>query len=141
MSANTANLYALEADIQAFGKKLDLAPQLIVRRIVADLHNRVAKRTPVDTGRARASWDVKEGSPSDYVPPITVGKTGSAEAKNIAANLESITGEAPVFITSALDYMKYLEDGSSQQAPAGMVRISLAEIEIEIEDIIGEDSL
>ena len=34
--------------------------------------------------------------------------------------------------------MQYLEKGSSSQAPAGMVRLSLAEVEIEIEDIVGQ---
>jgi hypothetical protein len=36
------------------------------------------------------------------------------------------------------DYMQYLEQGSSQQAPAGMVDLTLAEIEVEIENIIAQ---
>jgi len=160
MSANTANLYALEADLAKFAKLMDVAPKLVIRRIVVDLHRRISKRTPVDTGRARASWDVKQGQPSDYVPPIKIGSvagkgktklgkgitsgslgsgaSSGGKMKDINQGVEEITGDAPVFITTALDYPKYLEDGSSKQAPAGMVRISLAEMEIEIETIIGQ---
>ena len=44
-------------------------------------------------------------------------------------------GTKSVFITSALDYIKYLDQGSSQQAPAGMVNITIAELEAEVEFI------
>ncbi len=158
MSANTANIHALEADLAKFAEVMDVAPRIVTRRIVVDLHRRVSKRTPVDTGRARASWDVKQGTPSDYQPPITVGSVAGkgktklgkgitssslgsgalsgGKIKNIDEAVAGITGDSPVFITTSLDYVKYLEDGSSKQAPSGMVRISLAEIEIEIESII-----
>ncbi len=158
MSENTANLHAFDADLDKFAAVLDVAPAVVMRRITADLHRRISMRTPVDTGRARASWDVKEGSPSTWVPPeskVTVtGKTnvklGSGMAGNklgsgaktgakphdVSGAIATISGKEIVFVTSALDYMKYLEDGSSKQAPAGMVRLSLAEVEIEIETII-----
>jgi hypothetical protein len=158
MSDNSENLQALDADLAKFAKLIDVAPAVITRRIVMDAHTRISKRTPVDTGRARASWDVKQGQPSDYVPPITIGNvagkgktklgkgaagnalgTGASsggKVKDISAAVATIDGTAPVFITTSLDYMQYLEDGSSKQAPAGMVRLSIAEIEIEIESII-----
>lgn len=158
MSTNDENLALFEADLAKFAEVMDLAPALVTKRIVADLHGRITNRTPVDTGRARASWDVKQGAPSSFVPPITIGsKKGDAKtalgkglagnslgkgaatggaAKNISKALEEIDGAAPVFITTALDYPRYLEEGSSNQAPAGMVRISVAEVEIEIESII-----
>lgn len=135
---NQATLHAFDADIEQFAKVVDIAPRVVMRRIVLDAHTRITKRTPVDTGRARASWDVKNGAPSNFIPPITVGKVdpASANGKDISKEIASITGTMPVYITTAIDYMKYLEDGSSKQSPAGMVRISMAEIEIEIEDII-----
>lgn len=158
MSTNAQNLVTFEADLDKFAKVMDIAPAVVTRQIVTDLHGRISKRTPVDTGRARASWDVKQGSPSSYVPPITAGKVagksnaklgkglaGNAlgagaltggKAKDISAEVATIDGTAPVFITTALDYVQYLENGSSKQAPAGMVRLSIAEVEIEIESIL-----
>lgn len=158
--SNAINLHAFHGDLAKFSKLLDVAPKVVMQRLVLDLHTRISKRTPVDTGRARASWDVKEGSTSSYIPPATkgtvagkgktkVGKglAGNAlgagalsggKAKDVGGEIAAITGTRPVFITSALDYMQYLEKGSSKQAPAGMVRLSLAEVEIEVEDIIGQ---
>lgn len=133
MSANTSSLMTFNADLEAFAKKIDLAPKVVVQRITADLHNRITQRTPVDTGRARASWDVKEGAPSEYLPA-----PGEKNGPDPSATIASIDGKQPVFITTALDYVQYLEAGSSQQAPAGMVALSLAEVEAEIEAIIGD---
>lgn len=131
------HLHRFRADLDAFAQKLDLAPRVVTQRIVIDLHTRITQRTPVKTGRARASWDIKEGSPSDYIP--SEAEDGNAPVgPDPTAAASGITGEDPVFITTALDYVQYLEDGSSQQAPAGMVRLSMAEVEAEIEAIIGE---
>lgn len=160
MSTNAQNLVTFDADLDKFAKVMDIAPAVVTRQIVADLHGRISKRTPVDTGRARASWDVKQGSPSSYVPPITAGSvagkgktklgkglagnalgagaSSGGKAKDIGKELATIDGTAPVFITTALDYVQYLENGSSKQAPAGMVRLSIAEVEIEIESILDQ---
>lgn len=137
---NQQTLHVFDAGLEQFAKVLDIAPRVVMRRIVLDVHTRITNRTPVATGRAKASWDVKNGTPSNFIPPITVGKVNPASAagKDVSNQIASITGTMPVYITTAIDYMKYLENGSSQQAPAGMVRISMAEIEIEIEDIIAQ---
>ncbi len=160
MSDNDSNIRAFEVDLQAFAKKLDLAPKIVVIRITLDLFRRITKRTPVDTGRARASWDVKVGAPSEYVPPESKGSvagtgktrlgTGLAgnklgtgalsggSTKDIGAEVANIDGTQVVFITSNLDYMQYLEEGSSKQAPSGMVLLSIAELEVEIESILDQ---
>lgn len=155
MSRNRANLMRFEADLEGFAEKLGEDIGKVTRRIVADAHRRVSLRTPVDTGRARASWDVKTGSPSGWIPPEneateTAGTMGSAPQatpgkppsepgpKDIGDVLGKIDGTEVVFITSNLDYVQVLEGGSSQQAPAGMVMLTIAELEVEIEDIIGQ---
>lgn len=140
---NTMTIHAFEVDLEKFAKVLDIAPKVVVRRLASDLHSRITKRTPVDTGRARASWDVKNGSASTFIPAIMIGKaaasaTEGAGGKDVTGALAGITGLEPVYVTSALNYTQYLENGSSKQAPAGMVRISLAEIELEIEDLIDQ---
>lgn len=158
MSTNDDNLKALDVDLANFAKKLDIAPALVVTRIVLDLFRRITKRTPVDTGRARASWDVKVGSPSSYLPPASkkrvagkgktrlgqglagnklgTGALSGGKVKDVSGEIASIDGTQVVFITSNLDYMVYLEEGSSKQAPAGMVLLSIAEVEVEIESIL-----
>lgn len=138
MSENDANLVAFDVDLQKFAEKIGLAPKIVVIRITLDLYTRIVKRTPVDTGRARSSWDVKEGTPSDFLPP-EVPKGGAAAAPQDGAGLVAdLTGDKVVFITTNVDYMKYLESGSSSQAPAGMVLLSVAELEVEIESILSQ---
>jgi hypothetical protein len=134
MGANDDNLQAFNFDITKFAKKLDLAVEVVTVRIVLDLFTRITKRTPVDTGRARASWDIKVGVSSDYLPEA--GKY--AGAKDVSGEVEKIDGKQIVFISTSIDYMKYLEEGSSQQAPAGIVLLSLAELEVELENILDQ---
>jgi len=129
--SNAANIQAFNVDLDQFAKKLNVKLETAVQRLALDAFNRLTKRTPVDTGRARASWTIATGKASDRIPG-----EGKQEPKGDASAAASIDGTEQVFITSALDYMKYLEKGSSKQAPVGMVAITLAEIEAEIEIIL-----
>lgn len=119
-----------KADLEAFAKKLDLSKRVVVKRFALDAWTRMSERTPVDTGRARHGWTIKEGEPSDFIPEE--GQYGKPELPGFF----NPSGEQSVFITNAVDYIRYLEDGSSKRAPAGMIRITLAELEAEAEFII-----
>lgn len=73
-----------------------------LRRIGLSALSRIAKRTPVDTGRARAGWQMDDSQ---------------AESKLF------------VEVINRVPYIVFLEYGRSKQAPSGMVRISLHEME------------
>jgi hypothetical protein len=137
-----------EADIGKFAKLLELRVNTVLQRLALDIMGRIILRTPVDTGRARSSWDLSIGAPSEWVPPeregkgkkIVAGQTftmsanaGSSVDSKAFATAKDITATQPVFIVSNLDYIEALENGHSKQAPVGMVVISLAEVEAEIE--------
>ncbi len=137
-----------EADIGKFAKLLELRVNTVLQRLALDMMGRIILRTPVDTGRARSSWDLSIGTPSEWVPPeregkgkkIVAGQTftmsdnaGSSVDSKAFATAKDITATQPVFIVSNLDYIEALENGHSKQAPVGMVVISLAEVEAEIE--------
>lgn len=124
------NVRSFQADLKELAKKLDISIGLVITKISLDAWSRITQRTPVDTGRARASWTLKEGQPSDFVP----SEGSSGQPSPPAASFD---GKTSVFVTSNLDYIRYLEQGSSNQAPAGMVAITLAELEAEAESIIG----
>jgi hypothetical protein len=109
--------------------------------------------TPVDTGRARASWAIGVGAPSDYVPPDVDPATkrerarqrrkgGSPppifEAPTPTDALSLIDGNEVIYVTSNLPYMEALENGHSKQAPAGMVRVTVAAIETNMEARIAQ---
>jgi hypothetical protein len=122
----------VKADLRRFANVLDIGIGLVVEKVARDLHGKIVKRTPVDTGRARASWDVAIGAPSAKPPPLP-GKESYPEP---AFDGSKIDGTSPVFITSNLVYMEPLENGHSKQQPLGMVRISVAEVLAEIDAIL-----
>lgn len=118
------------APVAEFARLLNLNQATVVRVIAADLWRMIVQRTPVDTGRARASWGMSEGAPISSVPPE--GKYPPVTTNVSAGGLSHLLGTKPVFICSNLDYIEPLENGHSQQAPAGMVRVSIAEVQARI---------
>lgn len=131
----------LDAPIQAFAKEINLSVAKAVERITLDLWNKITLRTPVDTGAARRSWQLGIGAPNTTVPAEAGKGTGANKTRSTPPDSPKadfpadadIDGTQTVFITSSLGYIQYLEEGSSKQAAAGMVRISLAEVQAEIE--------
>lgn len=136
-------VFRLDVAVARLADKLGIATQQVTEKLALDLHKKISERTPVDTGRARSSWNISEGSPNESVPAETGVEPTGKHSKDSAPppsvvpppNVQ-ITGTKPVYITSSLEYVQYLEEGSSQQAPAGMVTISMAEVEAEIDQII-----
>jgi len=135
MSANDANLRAFMGDLAKFAQKTEKKFAILIQRITLDIFTRLTLRTPVDTGRARASWDIGVSQASDYVPPEG---SYSAPKMDAVGKVPDIDGKKVVFITSSLHYMQYLEEGSSQQAPAGMVVVTMAEVEVELENLMAQ---
>lgn len=123
-----ANAMQFNLDLQKFVPKARKEASNFVRLIALDLYSRITKRTPVDTGRARAGWAISVNAPSDYVPP-----EGSGDVQMIESDISGFDLDQVIYIFNNVHYIVYLENGSSDQAPAGMVRISLAEIEAELE--------
>lgn len=123
------NITAVNVDLRKFADAIGVGVGIAVEKIGRDLHGKIKKRTPVDTGRARASWDVSVNSMSSYVPPE--GATTAKEFPNL-----SLTERDELFIMSNLVYIEPLENGSSSQAPLGMVRVSVAETEAQIDTIL-----
>lgn len=88
----------------------------------------VTQRSPVDTGRFKGSWQIKQGSPNLRVLPEGSHSTsGQGEPRKVQGVAESEPG-LPWFITNNLDYGPALEDGNSRQAPNGMVKLTMADL-------------
>lgn len=126
-------LLNLDAATGKFAEKLGLTLEVVLRKLAIDLHTAITKRTPVDTGRARASWNIAQGEPLLDVPPPNEGE---APLPSPGVPTFVVDGTAPIYITSSLVYIEALENGHSSQAPAGMVAVSLAEAEAIIEAIL-----
>lgn len=102
----------------------------LVRAIGLTALRGLVLKTPVDTGRARGNWIVSIGaavsSDSDRLDPAG-GETisdGSAVISRVDRDPFTV-----VYLQNNLPYIEALEDGSSRQAPGGMLTVTLAEIE------------
>lgn len=109
--------------LDRLAKKTGANIELVARKATADLFGAVVRRSPVDTGRFRANWNVGYGNPDYTVTASTDQSRGTSEAlKPLALPVGGV-----VFLSNGLVYARRLEYGYSQQAPGGMVRVSAAE--------------
>ena len=106
------------------------APQQVAvmeRKIALEGLRRLAMKTPVDTGRARGGWQVGLGS----YPQGQVDRLDPGGETTIAAGSEVIGQiKTPVrcVIANNVEYIEALEHGHSQQAPNGMLSLTLDEL-------------
>lgn len=112
--------------IGAFAKKAGDNADLVVRKICLDLLEDIVMHTPVDTGRARANWFTTIGTP--FAGTIEHNGAGAAAGVSIGRSGAAIS-QAPgnvLWISNNLPYINRLEfEGWSKQAPQGMVRIAI----------------
>lgn len=115
-------------DLAKFGQKAIDNSEKIVRKIVFDMHSRIVKRMPVDTGRARANTQISINSlPSNST--LKVDKSGNATIAFGNRELSQFKLGDTVFIYNNVEYIIPLEfHQHSKQAPNGMFRISFEEI-------------
>ena len=103
--------------------------KLVAKKIMIDLFSSVIEKSPVDTGRFRANWNVAYGSPNTTITDST-DKSGSDSITKASAKVGTYEfKDGAVWLSNSLPYSVRLENGWSQQAPVGMVRISLIEIQ------------
>ncbi len=118
-------------DISKFVKATGLKQDTILRKLALDCFTRMILRSPVDTGRFRASWRVGVDR-IDFSEHPFIATRGAAISPPQVAAMESILKSAvygkTIFITNNLHYGPRLEDGWSRQAPQGVMRITLIEV-------------
>ena len=100
---------------------------LFQKRLALEGLKRVVNRTPVDTGRARGGWQVgRSDSESDN------GNIDGGGASTVASGLSVIDRISIPFgtivIFNNVEYIVFLEEGSSAQAPQGMVDLTVLEL-------------
>lgn len=122
---------SFSSDLEKFQKKAGLKTSTLVRRISLEVFSRVVRKTPVDTGRARASWQISAGKINPAVAPegFSGGEAGAEAVVASKMATEAKGDTSVVYITNSLPYAVELERGSSKQAPNGMVATTIQEIQ------------
>lgn len=134
-----ADTFALS--LAAFAEKAPEQARQVVRKVALETLTRVVLRTPVGNpslwkgkppkgyvgGRLRANWTVGIGAPNRATgaPP---DKTGQAAIQRGASAIGAADGTRDIYLMNSMPYVREIEyEGHSRQAPAGMVRITVAE--------------
>ncbi len=110
-------------DLAALAEKTGARMDTVIRKATFDLFASAVLKSPVDTGRFRANWNVSPASPNQATTESTDSARGTREAQKA---LTIPTGQV-IYLTNGLPYARRLEHGWSKQAPYGMVRYSLLE--------------
>ena len=94
-----------------------------IGRLTRTIHFQLQLVNPVATGHSRANWIVSHGAPHLGV----VGSPKAVDTESAPASLAAVLAlpsllHAPTFLVNSVDYIGKLNDGSSNQAPAGFVQ-------------------
>lgn len=95
---------------------------LLVRKVADSVMSELVERSPVATGRFKSNWRISVGAID----------TSTDASINYAANTgklqQAVLGwdaKSAIYLTNSLPYARRLEEGWSQQAPAGMVGLTV----------------
>jgi len=151
--------------IKKFAAKSELSTEKIIRKYAFDLlagilsglpkaegfsipnTGGVTGRHPVRHGRARAAWYPSVqglGGNFNFSSGASVKSKEVERGKREGAfknRLKSFVGEKYVELINGVPYILFLEFGSSLQAPAGMVRISMRKMTGRMPKMLSEEFL
>lgn len=127
----TTNFDSFATDMRKQVRKLtkEQAP-IFVRKIAFEVLKGVVEKTPVDTGRARGNWQASINAPKEQVLKST-DKEGSSTIAKGFTRLGQFTIGQIAYVANNVDYMIFLENGSSKQAPGpgAILRATIFEVE------------
>ena len=123
------NLPRFKLELDQFKGFTEKQLSQLLRKIAFQTLSGIVEKNPVDTGRSRANWQVSVNQqPGDQELDISGTDAGATLAAGIAT-LGNVPSFSVIYIYNNVEYIVYLEQGSSAQAPAGMVRVTIAEVE------------
>lgn len=111
-------------EVSNWTRKTEAKIETAIRKIAIDVFAEVIMMSPVDTGRFRGNWQVAIGS----MPSGTVeldDKAGTAVLSKAQAQAMGLKAGQTIFLVNNLPYAQALEYGLSQQAPGGMIRLTV----------------
>ncbi len=141
------SLMSFSRSIEAFVQKTGVKADLVVQKVALDCFAGVIIRSPVDTGRFRASWRISVNQIDLSFEEEGQVESGALETKGqvqsarrtikLARRLQTEVGTEIagtihfgdiVYISNNLPYAEPLENGWSDQAPQGMMKNTFQEV-------------
>ena len=121
--------------LAAFAEQTKEAIDDVFREVVIEIGTSVIRLSPVDTGRFKGNWQFTVGAPSNQSMD-TFDKAGHETIATLVAEVSKLEAGQVAYIVNNLVYGVPLEYGHSDQAPAGMVQITLARFQQIVEEAI-----
>lgn len=122
------------ADLERYAIKTGRNVGKVFRGAVLQMSNAIIIKTPVDEGRARGNWQASIGKPKTG----EIDREGESGAMSEAASIAQTVQIGQVFyLSNNLPYIQPLEEGSSTQAPAGMLAVTVANFEKTVARLAG----
>jgi hypothetical protein len=150
--------------IRKIADKIGVEVDAVAKRFVGEAFSRIIQKSPVDTGNFRNNWNFAVGEPDASNETRTGGGEGlfAQEIRGTVAAKIKLNGET-VYLTNSLPYAHVLEyglypnppklgskkrgevgyaihtiGGYSMQAPHGMVRVTVAEIDSILQEAVSK---
>ena len=126
----TAREFALQLDREWADKVEDIHE--FVAMVGLHAIRGVVLKSPTDTGRFKGNWNLSIGQADESVDLNNFDKSGGETITRADGSLQAYSafeGFPAIWVTNNLPYAGRLEDGYSKQAPAGMVGLTVAEME------------
>lgn len=128
-----ADLRTLAKRAEALKKAIPQAASELAASVARVIHKDLVLVTPVDTSKALSNWQLSIQAPLPlYLPPYVPGSQGSTqeESAQMALNqgeqqLADKKPGMPIYLVNNAPYIRRLNEGYSQQAPAGFVERSV----------------
>ena len=98
----------------------------VVAALATNCVAELTERTPLDTGWARANWIPSLGAPVVTVSGDPKRVSDTEKQAGLAAMLAYKLEDGSAFVSNPVPYIRFLDGGSSSQAPAGFVRAAIA---------------
>lgn len=117
---------SLTTDLQKIAARNKQKLLKIAQNSIMRVGGAIVMKSPVDTGRFRANWLSAYGA-ADTDTSESIDKSGGQAIGRLDAKLNGLAVGQVFYFTNSLPYAQRLEyDAWSQQSPAGMVRLSVA---------------
>ena len=110
----------------------------VLKKVGLDMITSLSYYTPVDTGRARANWNMDvNATPTEVTPKekrtkkISTGAGNAITKENKRKAKEAMTGVKvgdALHIANNVEYISYLNDGTERIAPFAMVEKSMEDV-------------
>lgn len=140
--ADNYSINTFTGDIQKWINSVTSGLEDVVRDFVKAVHSDLVNRSPVDTGRFKANWQITY----NHIPLYALNEYDKEGSKTIAGGAR-VTNALPlgrggavttIYFSNMLIYANALEYGHSQQAPAGVLGLVAIRLKSYISDAIIE---